>query len=220
MYRHPPLSVRVWGDFACFTRPEMKVERVSYPVITPSAARGVLESVFWKPEFSWRIQSISVLSPIRHFSLRRNEVNQKLAPQTVAQWMRAGQATDYLADDDRAQRSTLGLRDVIYRIDAQVVLHEGLEGAAERKYRDQFQRRIERGQCHTRPVLGCREFAAHFEPANEDEAPVDYTDDLGQMLFDVRYDAATGRGTPIFFAARLEKGVLRVPQDLYEEVAP
>jgi CRISPR-associated protein Cas5d len=219
MHLHEPLAVRVWGEFACFTRPEMKVERVSYPVVNPSAARGILEAIFWKPEFTWRIQRVAVLTPIRHFSVLRNEVSSKVAPRTVAGWMRGDAVDPYCADDDRAQRSTLGLRDVAYRIEAQVQLREGRPGCDEMKYREQFMRRVSRGQCHTRPALGCREFAAHFCEADLTEAPHATTDELGLMLFDVRYDAA-GRGTPVFFHARLEDGVLEVPQGLYAEVGP
>jgi CRISPR-associated protein Cas5d len=216
MYHHEPLAVRVWGDFACFTRPEMKVERVSYSMMTPSAARGILEAIFWKPEFSWRIQRIAVLKPIRHFSILRNEVNSKVAPQTVTQWMRGAAPAPYLADEDRAQRSTLGLRDVAYRIEAQVHLRNGQPGCEEMKYREQFLRRLQRGQCFTRPCLGCREFAADFAPADAGEQPLDRSEDLGQMLFDLRYEEK--RGTPVFFPAKLGNGVLSVPQDLYEEV--
>src|SRR5215475_7765240 len=107
---YPPLEVKVWGEYACFTRPEMKVERVSYDVITPSAARGVLEAIFWKPEFAWQIREIWVLNPIRHFSILRNEVNSKAPPCTARGWFQT--RGSYFAEEDRAQRHTLGLRDV------------------------------------------------------------------------------------------------------------
>ncbi len=217
MSDHPPLAVDVWGEYACFTRLEMKVERVSYPVMTPSAARGLLESIFWKPEMRWRVLSIAVLRPIRQFAVLRNEASRKIAPRTVSAWMKQGHHETYLVDEDRQQRNTLCLRDVAYRIQAQVHLrgHATEDVAA---YRDQFRRRVARGQCYMRPCLGCREFAAHFAPPDDGQGPVDVTDDLGQMLFDVVYDDKTGRGTPIFFPARLEAGVLHVPQDKYEEV--
>lgn len=202
------LSVRVWGELACFTRPELKAERVSYPVMTPSAARGVLESIFWKPEMRWRVQEIHVLKPIRTLSILRNEVNSKASVNRA----RAG----YLADDDRAQRQTLALRDVDYLIIARIELASGVQGDAA-KYRDQFRRRVERGQCFITPYLGCREFAVSFGPPRGDETPIDRTEDLGLMLFDLRHDRDGGRALPIFFPARLEHGVLRVPQELYEE---
>jgi len=216
----PPVTVRVWGDFACFTRPEMHVERVSYPVMTPSAARGVLESIFWKPEFSWRVQRIAVLRPIRHFAVLRNETTEKPTPGSILDLLRKGGRHSPLVidDDSRAQRNTLGLRDVAYRIEARVHLREGAAPKDEVKCREQFARRINRGQCYLRPCLGCREFAAHFGPADDAEPSVDVTEDLGQVLFDIRYEQGTGRGTPAFFEAHLEAGVLCVPQHLYEEV--
>jgi CRISPR-associated protein Cas5d len=107
---YSPLEVRIWGDFACFTRPEMKVERVSYPVLTPSAARGVLEAILWKPQFAWRIGEIWVLKPIRYFSILRNEVNTRASERAAAGWSKYGGGYD--ASADRAQRHTLALREV------------------------------------------------------------------------------------------------------------
>lgn len=210
---YPPLSVRVWGEFACFTRPEMKVERVSYNVMTPSAARGVLEAVFWKPEFCWQVREIWVLKPIRHFSILRNEVNSKAVVSTAREWAEKGGG--YFAEDDRAQRHTLALRDVAYLIKADIVLKpHATDDVA--KYRDQFRRRVNRGQCHAAPYLGCREFAVSFGPIDETERPINLTDDLGRMLFDLDYVSdGSGRGKPYFFPARLEAGVLKVPPELY-----
>jgi CRISPR-associated protein Cas5d len=196
----------------------MKVERVSYPVMTPSAARGILESIFWKPEFAWRVQRIRVLKPIRHFSVLRNETGRKLSPVSVARWMESGEPDRFLIDDDREQRNTLGLRDVDYVIEARMNLREGRQASDGAKYREQFYRRVAKGQCYTRPALGCREFAAFFGPAENGEEPHQLSADLGLMLFDLRYDRKTNRGTPVFFPARLEGGVLRVPPHLYEEV--
>jgi CRISPR-associated protein Cas5d len=145
---YSPVEVCVWGKFACFTRPEMKVERVSYEVMTPSAARGVLESIFWKPEFYWQIREIRVLKPIRYFSILRNEVNNR-ANYASAQRRLKGE-DGYYADEDRSQRHTLCLRDVAYSIAADVAVRPGVE-EDEAKYRDQFQRRVRRGQCHNMP---------------------------------------------------------------------
>lgn len=213
----PPLEVKVWGDFACFTRPEMKAERVSYPAMTPSAARGLLEAIFWKPEFTWQVREIQVLKPIRHFSILRNEVNGKAARSVAEKWATVGGG--YFAEEDRAQRHTLALRDVAYLIRADVVLTtRATEDVA--KYRDQFRRRVNRGQCYHRPYLGCREFAASFGPPSGDDRPIDVSDDLGLMLFDLDYAAdGSGRGTPRFFHAHLDAGVLRVPDDLYRREA-
>jgi len=204
-----PLEVRIWGDLACFTRPEMKVERVSYPVMTPSAARGVLEAVFWKPEFHWRIEEIWVLQPIRYFSLLRNEVNTRASERAAAGWQARGGGYDAAAD--RAQRHTLALRDVEYLIRAQVALRPGVPGDPA-KYRDQFRRRVRDGRCFAMPYLGCREFSAAFAAPSGAEQPIDRSEDLGTMLLDLEYAAdGSGRGTPIFFPARLERGILRVP---------
>ena len=208
--RHPPLAVKVWGEYACFTRPETKVERVSYPIMTPSAARGLLESIFWKPEFTWQVEEIWLLKPIRHVSILRNEVNSKASDRSVANWQKSGGG--FIASDDRAQRHTLALRDVAYVIQANVVLRDHAD-ADEAKYRDQFRRRVQSGRCYSRPYLGCREFAAEFGEVQSDERPVDFTDDLGLMLHDLTYATdGSGRGTPVFFQAQVEQGVLQVPR--------
>lgn len=210
-----PVEVYVWGKLACFTRPEMKVERVSYEVMTPSAARGILESIFWKPEFCWQIREIRVLKPIRYFSILRNEVNSR-ANYASAQRRLKGEG-GYYADEDRSQRHTLCLRDVAYLIVASIAVQPGV-GETEVKYRDQFQRRVKRGQCHNMPYLGCREFSASFAaepPPEEDMRLQNITADLGQMLFDLDYEQ-DGRGTPRFFHARLRTGILQIPERLYE----
>lgn len=201
------LEVKVWGDFACFTRPETKVERVSYPVMTPSAARGVLEAIFWKPEFAWRVREIWVLNPVRYFSILRNEINDKQSHRSKGV---------YFADDsnNRAQRHTLALRDVAYIIKAEIELNSRAD-ADIAKYQDQFRRRVEKGQCAYRPYLGCREFSAEFSPVDGGERPISLTDDLGRMLGDFDYKA-DGRITPVFFEAKLDNGILKVPRSIYE----
>ncbi len=226
-----PLQVKVWGDLACFTRPEFGVERVSYEVMTPSAARGVLEAIFWKPEFRWRVREIEVLKPIRHFSILRNEMNSIQSDRSARSWAENGGG--YFADDDRAQRHTLCLRDVAYVIRADIELkpHVGEHPA---KYRDQFRRRVKRGQCFNQPYLGTREFSAFFGPPDGDEQAIDVSDDLGLMLLDVDFvsdakgaltyaghssggrEIVRGNAQPRFFQARLDSGVLRVPQESYE----
>lgn len=204
-----PLTLRVWGDFACFTRPEMKVERVSYPVMTPSAARGVLEAVFWKPEFRWEVEEIWVLKPIRYFSILRNEVNTRASERAAAGWMRSGGGFDAAAD--RAQRHTLALREVEYLIKAQPRLRLDVTDDPA-KYRDQFRRRVRDGRCFSTPYLGCREFAAAFAGPDGSERPIERSEDLGLMLRDIQYNPdGSGRGTPTFFNAVLDSGVLRVP---------
>lgn len=204
-----PLEVTVWGEMACFTRPEMKVERVTYPVMTPSAARGILEAIFWKPEFRWRVEHIWVLKPIRYASILRNEVNSKQSERSAQKWQRDGGGFD--ASGDRAQRHTLALRDVAYRIRAQIELHPHAD-ADPAKYRDQFRRRVQSGRSFATPYFGCREFSAFFANSDPDEQPIDLTDDLGPMLLDLDYAPdRSGRGTPRFFAARIERGIMHVP---------
>ncbi len=213
MIPYPPLEIKVWGDLACFTRPELKVERVTYPVMTPSAARGVLEAVFWKPEFQWRIREIRVLKPVRYFSILRNEVSQ-IASIATARRMIERNEPNY-AEDDRQQRHTLALRDTCYIISADVVPRADVrEDPA--KYRDQFRRRVARGQCHHMPYLGCREFATSFGEPDGAETPIDWDGALGMMLFDLAYAPdESGFGTPRFFQATIEHGIMRVPQHLY-----
>lgn len=213
-----PLEVKVWSPpetpYACFTRPEMKVERVSYPVMTPSAARGVLEAIFWKPEFSWRIQEIVVLKPVKYFSILRNEVNSRISERSARSWARNGGG--FVANEDRAQRNTLALRDVGYIIRANIAVKPGVSDDAA-KFRDQFRRRVRRGQCFAQPYLGCREFTAAFGPVEGDEQPVDVSMDLGRMLYDLAFEAGgRGKATPRFFNAEIRNGVMAVPP--WEEV--
>lgn len=205
-----PLAVRVWGDMACFTRPEMKVERVSYPIMTPSAARGVLEAIFWKPEFRWLVKEIRVLKPVRYLSIVRNEVNSRASERAAARWEKEGGGYD--ASADRAQRHTLALRSVAYVIQAEVLVKPQTRDEPA-KFRDQFRRRVQSGRCFATPYLGCREFAASFGPPDPTETPIDWTEDLGTMLLDIDYlEDGSGSGVPKFFNAQVESGVLRVPQ--------
>lgn len=204
------VSVRVKGEFALFTRPENKVERVSYPVPTPSATRGILEAIYWHPEFTWAIREIHILAPVRTFGIFRNEVNSKMS---------ASRAIDdpYFADDDRSQRFSVCLRDVDYLICADAEPKAGY-GSNHSKYRDQIRRRVERGQCFHRPSLGCREFAAEFMTVENAPPPIDWTEDLGLMLWDMDYKDKPPF-CPRFFEARVENGVLRVP-DMAKVVSP
>jgi CRISPR-associated protein Cas5d len=209
MMLEPSLAVRVWGDFACFTRPEMKVERVTYPIMTPSAARGVLEAIFWKPEFTWRVEEIWVLKPIEYYSILRNEVNSRQSERVAAAWPRSGGSYDAAAD--RAQRHTLALRCVEYVIKAQAELRPDVDEDPA-KFRDQFRRRVNEGRCFAIPYLGCREFSAAFGPVAGNEQPIGRTEDLGPMLREIEYDGdGSGRGQPHFFEAKLEAGILHVP---------
>ena len=211
-----PLSVKFWGEYACFTRPDMKVERVSYPVMTPSAARGALEAIFWKPEVEWRVDEIHVLRQIAYASILRNEINDRQSHRAARRWAKNGGGYD--ASANRAQRHTLALRDVAYVVHAQLILRDGVRSHIA-KYRDQFRRRVASGRCFSTPYLGCREFSAAFAEPDPDDTPIRRDQELGLMLLDIDYDQdGSGRGTPRFFRAELDGGVLRVP-DRFAEVA-
>lgn len=214
--------LEVTGDFACFTRPEMKVERVSYDVITPSSARAVFESILWKPAIRWHVDKIEVMNPIHWISIRRNEVGAVVPVRNAQEAMNKG--TGNLAlniEDERQQRAGLFLRDVAYRIHAHFEL---LPNAGENntlpKFLDMFERRAGKGQCINQPYLGCREFACEFrlvDAAQPQAAPIAETRDLGWMLYDMDY-AKAADPQPRFFRAQLEGGVLIVPAWDSEEV--
>lgn len=204
----PDLVVEVAGPLACFTRPELKVERVSYPVMTPSAAVGVLESIFWKPEFRYVITAIEVLKDIQWLSIRRNEVKSVISPAEVSA-LRKDPRRRYDVETDRDQRCTTALRDVAYRIRAQVMVAPHAN-APEEKYRDQFRRRVERGSCFSQPFLGCREFSADFRPPSPDLKPIPRTEELGVMLHSIERPTEGGERYR-WFRARLENGVMAVP---------
>jgi CRISPR-associated protein Cas5d len=196
--------VHVRGPLACFTRPEMKVERMSYDVMTPSAARGVLEAVLWKPAVQWLVEDITVLRSIRWTSFRRNEVNSRASPKMDA----------YFADEDRAQRNTVALADVEYVIGARFVMTEkaGPDDSVP-KFEAMFTRRLENGQCFHQPYLGCREMAADVRaaPATVSIPPelASVRRPLGLMFYD--FDFSKQPVSPLFFDAHLERGVLNVP---------
>jgi CRISPR-associated protein Cas5d len=223
--------LEVSGPYACFTRPEMKVERVSYDVITPSAARAIFDAILWKPAIVWRVKRIEVLVPIRWISVRRNEVGKVASPRVP----------HILVEDERQQRAGLFLRDVQYPLFAEVEfippdkrgrvhnpVPEWLVDAeeavdlrkpddrsdeTEAKYAAMFERRARKGQCFNQPYLGCREFSAAFrlvDPTAEPATPIPETRDLGWMLYDLDYiDPADPK--PLFFRAKLESGGITVP---------
>jgi CRISPR-associated protein Cas5d len=211
------VKLKVWGDLACFTRPEMKVERLSYEVMTPSAARGILEAIYWKPEIQWVVDRIHVLKPIRFTNIRRNEVSDKISVKNVREVMSGGRDTlCLLVEDSRQQRAATILRDVAYVIEAHFEVLGGQDGAA--KHAEMFQRRAAKGQFFHRPYLGCREFPADFQLL-EGEAPsstLKGEQDLGYMLHDIAFDQDPAtktlkNATPRFFAAKLINGVMDVP---------
>jgi CRISPR-associated protein Cas5d len=211
-----PYCLEIAGELACFTRPEMKVERVSYDVITPSAARSVFEAILWKPAIRWHVRRIEVLKPVRFMNLRRNEVGSKVSTSNVTKVMNGSDIDLAIYADDpseRAQRASLLLRDVAYRI------HADLEVRADRqdpmppqKHHAMFERRAENGQWVNQPYLGCREFAARVrlvpDPAGE-PAPISDTRDLGWMLHDLDFTDPTDP-QPVFFRAQMNAGVIEV----------
>ncbi len=226
--------LEVWGDYACFTRPEMKVERVSYDVITPSAARAIFEAILWKPAIKWNITKIEVLNPIKWISVRRNEVDFK-----------ASSKTGYFIDEIdnmgklkfRQQRAGLFLKDVRYRIYGYfdfippeqrknnisvspefwadyIEEKENIrKDETEAKYAAMFERRAKKGQCFHRPYLGCREFACFFrlvDPNEEKRKPIDETRDLGFMLYDMDFAQDINNPNPLFFRAFMDKGTINI----------
>jgi len=238
--------LEVWGDYACFTRPEMKVERVSYDVITPSAARAIFEAIFWKPAIKWHIREIEVLAPIKNISVRRNEVGSTAGK---------GRKNEIFIEDNRLQRSGLLLRDVRYRIHAWMEYipvskrrvnfrtvpeilwdseeiadlketrdaHEAKKDESPGKYLAMFERRAKKGQCFNQPYLGCREFSANFEFVTDTSlyvdgySPIEVSRDLGFMLYDLDFTNPKDI-RPAFYRAELENGKITVPTWESEEV--
>ncbi|HRR56407.1 MAG: type I-C CRISPR-associated protein Cas5 [Phycisphaerae bacterium] len=214
------VRLRAWGPYACFTRPENKVERVSYDVITPSAARGILEAIYWKPQIRWVIDRLHVLKPVRFTNIRRNEVGSKIPAGTVEKAMRAGngQLALYI-EEDRQQRAAAVLRDVDYVIEGHFDVLGGDDAPC--KHFEMFKRRAEKGQCFHRPYLGCREFDCQFawvegEPPKSELAGTPAGNrSLGFMLHDI--DFAHGM-TARFFEAVMQDGIMDVPPFAAAEV--
>lgn len=228
-YFDKEFCLEVWGPMACFTRPELKVERVSYDVITPSAARAIFEAIFWKPAIHWQVTKIEVLNPIKWTSVRRNEVGAVASKNPV------------FIEDKRQQKNTLLLEDVRYRIYAKLVfipqwkrnesknpLIDMEESELLRKdenpgkYNAMFERRAKKGQCFNQPYLGTREFSASFRLVDfETESlaePIPETRDLGIMLYDMDFETNIKNPPAMFYRARMENGVIIVPPKNSEEV--
>jgi CRISPR-associated protein Cas5d len=204
--------LEVKGDYACFTRPEMKVERVSYDFITPSAARSVFEAILWKPEIRWQVERIEILAPVRWISVRRNEVGAVISTRNVQTAMTSGHGQLGLyVEDERQQRAGLFLRDVRYRLYARMTALKGEALHNPAKYAEMFTRRASKGQCVNQPYLGCREFDARFRlvtsPQGEPEPCAEIDGDFGWMLFDMDFSRPADP-RPTFFRARVVRGVL------------
>ena len=213
--------IEVTGDFACFTRPEMKVERVSYDVITPSAARAIFESILWKPAIEWHIHKIEVLKPVRWVNIRRNEVGAVLPVGNIGKAMKGGALPALYIEETRQQRAGLFLRDVTYRLHGSFSLTEKA-GASDNaaKFVDMFKRRARKGQCFNQPYLGCREFSCNFrlvEDIEQEMPAIDENRTLGWMLYDMDYQSSAAP-TPLFFNAVMENGVIEIPARHSEEV--
>jgi len=203
------VKLKVWGDYACFTRPEMKVERVSYDVMTPSAARGILEAIYWKPAIRWVIDRIHVLNPIRFVNIRRNEISGKVLLGNVKMAMKDERfRIEVFIEDIRQQRAAMVLKDVEYVIDAHFEF-TGDEDNNPAKHKEIFDRRASKGQCFHHPYLGCREFPANFKPVDEALPSVHKGEkDLGWMLHDIDFaDDMKAK----FFRAVMRDGTIEVP---------
>lgn len=206
------VRVHVWGDYALFSRPEMKVERCSYDVMTTSAARGILEAIYWHPGMRWIIDRIYVRNPIEFTSVRRNEVKSKIQATSVLSAMNGGEKPLYISTkEDIAQRAAIILRNVDYVINAHFEMTERAnESDNEGKFKDIIMRRLRRGQCYHTPYFGCREFPVNFELYEDAEIETAYADqikDLGYMLYDLDYSDPENI-QPMFFRAELRNGIL------------
>ena len=210
------IRVEVLGDYARFSRPEMKVERVSYDVITPSAARGLLESIYWHPGLSWKIDRIYVCNPIRFTNIRRNEVKDVVSGSSVKSVMKSGKGEIYIATSESIQqRAAMVLKDVRYVIEAHFDMTDNAAASDNPgKFQDIMKRRLERGQFYSMPYMGTREFPAHFKPCGAiPECPDELkgTRDLGWMLLDMDYTDKSDI-QPRFFRATMTDGVIDVPE--------
>lgn len=217
-------KLEVWGDLACFTRPEAKVERLSYPVMTPSAARGIFDAIFCnRHQMWWQIRQIEVLNDPKFIALRRNEVKGRApADSTISGWINGRQPQPLMADGDdeatgRTQRQTIALKDVRYRLSAEIRPWPGFESKLP-EFQDKFRRKAKAGQCLYQPYLGCREFPAFFEFLEEPSVPASgsLNLDIGWMVYDVfqldRPGASTDGPAVSLFRASVSNGVLAVPE--------
>jgi CRISPR-associated protein Cas5d len=201
------VRLKVWGDFACFTRPDLKVERMTYPCMTPSAARGILDCILWKPEFVWHVQRILVLKPVKFASVKRNEINKKQG------------TTPIVVDDpkNRAQRNSIILKDVAYVIEASVSQATSPVANPTKKYVEMFNQRMSKGQCWRRPYLGTREFAAEFGFPDEKDKKISEDIPIGSMFLDMWYDEKGVPSPKFFYDVAVRQGVLDCSKE-YEQI--
>lgn len=204
------ITIECWGKYACFSRPELKVERVSYDVMTPSAARGLLEAIYWHPGLRYVIDRIAVMAPIRFENIRRNEVKSKILGSKILLAAKSGEETNLVTSRDIQQRAAMVLKDVHYIIEAHFEMTDKANSSDNPgKFKDILRRRAEKGQCYHQPYFGCREFPANFRlvPQGVTIAPYPETRDLGFMLYDMDYRDPENI-SPQFFHARLDSGVM------------
>lgn len=203
------IRIEVWGPYGCYSRPELKTERVSYDVITPSAARGLVESIYWHPGLLYTIDRIYLLSPIQFTNIRRNEVKSTLLSSAALSAVKGGTPPVLYASQEIQQRAALVLQDVHYVIECHFTMTDkAAPGDNPGKFQDILRRRLRKGQCYHQPCFGCREFPAHFREWPEDEIhPLDVTQDLGFMLYDLDYSDPKNIRSQ-FFRAKLVHGVL------------
>lgn len=203
------MLIEAWGDYACFSRPEMKTERVSYDIMTPSAARGLVEAIFWHPGLRYSIDRIYLLNPIRFTNIRRNEVKAALLASAALRAVKGGEAPVLYTSQEIQQRAAMVLRDVHYVIECHFDMTDrAAPGDNPGKFQDILRRRLTKGQCYHMPYFGCREFQASFRKWHGGKIPaIDLTQDLGWMLYDLDYTDPQNI-QPQFFRARLEHGVL------------
>ena len=215
------ISVEVWGDYACFSRPELKTERVSYDVMTPSAARGLLDAIYWHPGMRWVVDRIHVCAPIRFTNIRRNEVKDIISARNAKAAMESGEEIYLATSESIQQRAAMVLRDVRYVIDAHFEMTvRATPTDNPGKFQDIMRRRVEKGQFYHQPCFGVREFPAQFKPCEElPPCPEELAGekDLGWMLLDLDYSDRENI-TPRFFRAALRDGVLEVPPMYSQEV--
>jgi CRISPR-associated protein Cas5d len=234
VYTDKEFCLEVWGPWACFTRPEFKVERVSYDVITPSSARAIYEAIFWKPAIRWQVTRIDVLNPIKWTNIKRNEVGAVASARSLA---------PISSEEKRQQKNALILKDVHYRIYAKLVFIPQKDRVTENsmnpgideeeadmlhsnenpgKYNAMFERRASKGQCFNQPYLGCREFTASFKLVNPDDPnlqkPIDDTKDLGYMLYDMDFAGNDKDPEAMFYRAIMNNGTIMVPEKDSKEV--
>lgn len=226
-----PQVLEVWGDFACFTRAELKVERFSYPIMTPSAARGIFDAIYSKPnkdpsqaQFRWQITKIELLAPIAYIALRRNEVGSVASTANVKKWMKGTSLPQPLMIEEAQQRQTMALKNVRYRLTAEIRAFPGHE-SKQQALEAQFIRRATQGKCFHQPYFGCREFPAYYqyiEPGNAKAPPLNYTQHIGIMLYDV-FDLRRPNDSFVspfitVFHAEIRNGILEIPPYESEKV--